>query len=159
MSVGDVNSDARGSGARYNDGKVQLGYIPAAILHRCEFGAWSKSPDAATVLNYLSQFEEGRDPAWLVLALRVIDWPDICAVFHYGAQKYAPWNWAKGMPWSVPVECAKRHLVAAMRGERTDPESGETHLGHAGCNLVMLLHYVEHYREGDDLPPLSVFGQ
>ena len=32
MSVGDVTSDARGSGARFNDGKPPLDLIPLRIL-------------------------------------------------------------------------------------------------------------------------------
>ena len=32
MSVGDVNSSARGSGARFNDGKADLSLIPLATL-------------------------------------------------------------------------------------------------------------------------------
>ena len=82
-----------------------------------------------------------------------------CAnVFEFGAKKYAPWNWAKGMPWSVPYACMLRHLEAWYRGEDIDPESGESHLGHVMCNLVMLIHYEEFYREGDDRPPKYLFA-
>lgn len=35
MSIGDVNSDARGSGARYNDGKIALDLIPGIALEDC----------------------------------------------------------------------------------------------------------------------------
>jgi hypothetical protein len=35
MSIGDVNSTARGSGARYNDGKVALELIPGVALEDC----------------------------------------------------------------------------------------------------------------------------
>lgn len=35
MSIGDVNSTARGSGARYNDGKVELDLIPGLALEDC----------------------------------------------------------------------------------------------------------------------------
>lgn len=35
MSIGDVNSNARGSGARYNDGKVAFDLIPGIALEDC----------------------------------------------------------------------------------------------------------------------------
>jgi hypothetical protein len=73
-------------------------------------------------------------------------------VFEYGADKYAEWNWAKGMRWSVPYGCILRHLSAWYAGYDNDPESGKSHLGHAMANLLMLEHYAKSYREGDDRP-------
>lgn len=76
-----------------------------------------------------------------------------CAdVFEYGAHKYATWNWAKGMPWSVPYGCMLRHLSAWYMGEDIDPESGKSHLGHVMANLLMLEHYTKAYKQGDDRP-------
>lgn len=74
-------------------------------------------------------------------------------VWQYGARKYAQWNWAKGMPWSVPFACVMRHLAAFQRGEELDPESGEHHLDHVMCNVRMLRYYLTEYPEGDDRPP------
>jgi hypothetical protein len=70
----------------------------------------------------------------------------------HGARKYAAWNWAKGMPWSVPMACALRHIAAWQKGEDIDPESGQPHLAHAMCNLRMLSLYAKTYPEGDDRP-------
>ena len=71
-----------------------------------------------------------------------------------GKLKYAPYNWAKGMPWADTFECLLRHLIKwwYLR-EDIDPESGEHHLDHVFCNLFMLRHFVETYREGDNRPP------
>jgi Domain of unknown function (DUF5664) len=113
MSIGDVNSAARGSGARFNAGKHPLKFTPLHLL----------------------------EPANRVWA--------------YGANKYAAWNWAKGMPWSVPYECMLRHLAAWYRGEDIDPESGESHLGHIMCNVLMLEHFKTAFTEGDDRPKLE----
>ena len=77
---------------------------------------------------------------------------DELAVWAYGAKKYAPWNWTKGMPWSIPFACAMRHLTAWQMGEELDAESGLPHLAHAMCNLRMLTLYASRYREGDDRP-------
>ena len=69
-----------------------------------------------------------------------------------GAEKYSAWNWAKGMPWSTPYACAMRHLAAWYRGETYDAETGENHLDHAICNLLMLKHFADTYQDGDDRP-------
>jgi hypothetical protein len=108
--VGDVNSNERGSGARYNDGKPDLSLIPLCTLE------------------------------------------DEARVWSYGKRKYAAWNWAKGMDWSIPYACALRHLAAWQRGEELDKESGLPHLSHAMCNLRMLTLYSKQYPEGDDRP-------
>lgn len=108
--VGDVNSTAKGSGARFNGGKPDFSLIPLWTL-----------------------FDE-------------------CKVWMYGKAKYAAWNWAKGMAWSVPFACALRHLAAWQRGEENDPESGLPHLDHAMCNLRMLKLYSKNFTEGDDRP-------
>ena len=78
---------------------------------------------------------------------------DTARVLAYGKQKYAAWNWAKGMAWSIPLACALRHLAAMQRGEVNDPESGLPHLAHALCNLLMLSHYAQYFPEGNDLMP------
>jgi len=77
----------------------------------------------------------------------------VARVFMGGLLKYAQFNWAKGMPWSVPMDCAVRHFIKWwFLGEDIDQESGEHHLDHAICNLLMLRHYVVTYKEGDDRP-------
>lgn len=65
---------------------------------------------------------------------------------------YPMWNWAKGMPWSVPYGCMLRHMAAWYRGEDDDKETGLNHLHHAMCNLLMLTHYIDAFPEGDDRP-------
>lgn len=77
---------------------------------------------------------------------------DEAKVWEYGRRKYAAWNWAKGMPWSVPFACLMRHMAAWQRGEEADPESGLPHLAHAMCNLRMLTLYAQTYPAGDDRP-------
>lgn len=111
-AVGDVNSAAIGTGARFNAGKPALDMVP---LHLLEGAA---------------------------------------RVFQKATQKpvnpYPKWNWAKGMPWSVPLGCLKRHLAAFERGEDRDTETGELHIDHIMCNLLMLKHYQTAFAQGDD---------
>jgi hypothetical protein len=117
FAEGDVNSSARGSGARANKGKVSFSLIP-----------------------------------WHLLA-------GTARVFMGGKLKYAEWNWAKGMSWSTCVDCLFRHLIKWWyMGEDIDPESGEHHLDHMFCNLLMLRHYAETYKEGDDRPDGDLTG-
>lgn len=93
---------------------------------------------------------------WALLPLHLLD--GTVRVWMYGAAKYAAWNWAKGMAWSIPYACCMRHLIAWYRGEETDPESGQSHIDHAICNLLMIKHFEEVYREGDDRPVKEMRG-
>jgi hypothetical protein len=65
----------------------------------------------------------------------------IVDILHYGAIKYEPRNWEKGMEWSRPYSALMRHMSAWWEGERCDPESGKPHLWHAGCCIVFLIAY------------------
>src|SRR5690606_7050318 len=115
---------------------------------------------APAALESLGLFQKTRDPGYLYdifHRLSTDGWEECARVFEYGRRKYAAWNWAKGMPWSVPIGCAARHLLAMIRGEIDDPESTHPHRGHVFCNVVMLLHYMDYYPEGNDLPPLELF--
>lgn len=57
-------------------------------------------------------------------------------VLMFGAKKYAPGNWKKGLNKSEILESMFRHLTALMDGETHDPESGELHIGHIFCNAM-----------------------
>lgn len=67
---------------------------------------------------------------------------EISKVLGKGAIKYDDWNWAKGMAWLRLVGACLRHLFAFIRGENNDPETGLSHLAHAGCCILFLLTYV-----------------
>lgn len=101
--IGDIRSDAVGSGARYNAGKIRYELIPTHLLE------------------------------------------STARVFTHGAEKYAAWNWLKGMKFSAVIGCMKRHLAAIERGEDYDigeKGSGERHIGHLVCNALMLEQYL-----------------
>lgn len=163
MSVGDVGSNERGSGARYNDGKARVEYIPANVLAYYYSGRSGESHEkciAVNVLFELDQLEQGNTDA-INGALDYLGdhrWAGAGEQFHFGAKKYAAWNWAKGMQWSVPLACCKRHLIKVLEGESVDEESGVHHFGAVACNLIMLSHFVRHYAEGNDLPPPAAFA-
>lgn len=82
--------------------------------------------------------DAGKDP-WSLLPFDAVR--AIVKVLQYGAGKYAPRDWEGGMLWSRPFDALLRHLTAWWEGERADPETGMSHLWHAGCCAVFLISY------------------
>lgn len=95
------------------------------------------------------KFDQGKAP-WDLLPFDAIE--QIVQVLEFGARKYAPRNWEKGMDHSRIFAAAMRHLTAHWRGENKDPETGLPHLAHAATCVVFLLAY--HIRgDGHDNRP------
>lgn len=65
----------------------------------------------------------------------------VAAVLDHGATKYGAHNWKRGADWSRYYAALCRHLFAWWGGEDCDPETGASHLAHAGCCLLFLLEY------------------
>jgi hypothetical protein len=65
-------------------------------------------------------------PTWLEGTAKVLT---------FGARKYSPNNWRKGIALTRLVGACLRHVFAFLRGEDNDPESGLGHLYHASCCL------------------------
>ena len=78
---------------------------------------------------------------WSLMPFEAIE--EINKVLDFGANKYAAHNWKKGegFKYTRVLNSLLRHIFAYMRGEDKDPESGLSHLAHAGCNIVFLLYY------------------
>lgn len=164
--IGDVTSDKRGSGARFNAGKPAMELIPLRLVAdsfrdpmRYPHGAML--PPVLCGLYALAEFQETGDVIALDAAIHAVreHWADCARVLDYGRRKYAAWNWAKGMPWASVIGCAGRHAVDALEGIERDAESGELHAGHFLCNLVFLRTFVDTYPEGNDLPPPELFAR
>lgn len=73
-------------------------------------------------------------------------------VLRFGAEKYAPRNWEKGMDWSRVYGAAQRHMWAWWARQDTDEETGLSHLAHAACCVMFLLAYEERKAGKDDRP-------
>lgn len=71
-------------------------------------------------------------------------------VLGFGAEKYAPYNWAEGMKWSRVFGALMRHMWAWWGGEENDPETGLSHLYHASCCLMFLANYQKNGVGEDD---------
>jgi hypothetical protein len=173
MPVGDVQSNEKGSGARANSNKPdwslmpldQITFLmeknPSYDLHNRVY-----KPDCTGMLQMLADIQSLANTHSIEKALyysvlltmqnnqktfiEVME--EVIAVWEMGKKKYAPFNWMKGMPWSVPLACSVRHLLKMWKGVSTDQESGRLHGAHLICNLMMLCHYVDYYPEGNDLP-------
>jgi hypothetical protein len=71
-------------------------------------------------------------------------------VLAFGANKYSPWNWSKGIVFSRLIGACYRHLAAYNSGEDVDPESGLSHIAHSLCCLYFLVWMAENRPDMDD---------
>lgn len=167
-AVGDPNSSEKGTGARWNAGKVPYDMLPVQLLNdwmgksapRKYYGGGTADEIIAHIGAYQAGCDIGLDMALMAsagLGAGLAAFSGAAQVFqHVTTRKekpYPKWNWMKGMAWSVPIGCVLRHAQEMRRGELVDPETGYTHMDHIQCNLIMLLLYRETYKEGDDRPP------
>jgi len=84
---------------------------------------------------------------WAILPLDALE--EIIKVFQFGEKKYARGNFAngEGLEYSRVLNSLLRHTTSFMRGEDNDPETGLSHMAHAGCCVLMLLHYITHQEQ------------
>lgn len=75
---------------------------------------------------------------------------EITKAFDYGAKKYSPYNWAKGFTWRRLIDATYRHINAFNGGEDVDPETGLSHIAHAGACIMMLLEHQKRNLGTDD---------
>ncbi len=80
----------------------------------------------------------------------------LARVLDFGARKYAPRNWERGMAWSRPFSALMRHMWAWWGGEQRDPETGMSHLWHAACCLMFLVAYEQRKTGKDDRPAPAI---
>lgn len=97
-----------------------------------------------------TKFDEGKNQLdlWSPYAIE-----ETGRVLTFGAAKYEPHNWTKGIKYSRVFGALLRHLWSFWRGEKFDEETGLHHLAHAMCCLMFLLHYEtapSDYTEFDD---------
>jgi len=76
----------------------------------------------------------------------------VATILEFGARKYAPRAWEKGMHWSRVFAALMRHMWAWWSGENTDHETGKSHLWHAACCIAFLIEYEKTKPEFDDRP-------
>lgn len=167
--IGSLESQEKGSAARKNAGKPVWSYMPLnqiAYLMSAIQDADPIKPDLPDLTHALGQFQAHGtfEDAFHVLESGTRYFmlstgstfeqamEHVIKVWKLGEQKYAKFNWMKGMPWSEPINSAQRHVMHMFNGEYIDQDSGEHHAAHFICNAMMMVHYVAHYPEGNDLP-------
>lgn len=74
----------------------------------------------------------------------------IADVLGFGAKKYTPGNWAKGLEISRLIASLERHLGEFKEGRDQDPESGLHHMAHVGANVLFILWMLKHHPELDN---------
>jgi len=98
------------------------------------------------------KYDRYKPPMALLPAEALIE---VAHVLGFGAKKYKPHAWRRGIHYSRLYAAALRHLFTWWEGEGLDPESGFHHLAHAITNLLFLLTYercVLRYGPYDDRP-------
>ena len=90
------------------------------------------------------------DTGKLRLDLLPPEWEEALAqVMTHGVKKYAERNWELGMDWSKVYGPLRRHVLAWLKGEELDRESGLPHMAHVAWNALALMVY-EQRRLGQD---------
>lgn len=83
----------------------------------------------------------------------LLDWDALqgtAAILEFGAKKYAPYNWKKGLPYMEILASMMRHIAAITRGEDNDPETGLPHADHIQCNAMFLSWMMKNRPDMDD---------
>lgn len=89
------------------------------------------------------------------LGWHLLPYDAVCAIIRvidFGAKKYAARNWELGMDWSRMHSAAMRHMSAWWQREEGDPDTGFSHLWHAGCCILFLIAYELRGKGKDDRP-------
>lgn len=87
---------------------------------------------------------------------------ELAAVYGHGSEKYAPYNFRRGYPWSWSFDAMMRHLWLFWGGEDWDRDSGRHHMAHAAWHALNLLQYsLEEDLVFDDRPsgPAADYGE
>lgn len=99
-----------------------------------------------------NKHDTGKDP-W-----HLVPWDAVRAIvmiLAFGARKYAARNWELGMDWSRCFSACQRHMLSWWQGEDKDPETGYSHLWHAGCCILFLIAYELRGTGTDDRPTIA----
>lgn len=94
-----------------------------------------------------SRYNEGK-LKWSYVPFKALE--PMVRVLMFGAEKYAPFNWTKGLKYTEICESLLRHTHAFLDGEDNDPESKLEHVGHILCNGLFLSYMFLFRKDMDD---------
>lgn len=128
------------------------------LINRISSENWR---EPANVWPHNARQDEGRKddqdkPRMDLLPPEMLD--AVAMVLTFGAGKYGERNWEKGMAWGRPYAALLRHMNAWWAGEETDPETGMSHLWHAGCCIAFLIAFECRGIGADDRNKLGVYS-
>lgn len=127
---------------------------PMAVISDEQLKKISEATQAKTANTAVR--DDAEKTQWHLMPWEAVE--EINKVLEFGAKKYAAHNWQRGDGFSYTrvLNSLLRHVFAYMRGEDLDPESGLSHLAHAGCNVLFLLYYSKYkdrYKNDDRAQP------
>lgn len=105
--------------------------------------------EAVSLFSSGVKYDDGK-PIWALLPGNALE--EVAKVYTYGAQKYAPNNWRKGMAWSRTFSAIMRHAWSFWRGETYDKETKLHHMAHAAFGCLTLIEYTRKKTPKDDRP-------
>lgn len=77
---------------------------------------------------------------WMLLPFKALR--EVVEVLEFGAKKYGVGNWEKVPDFkSRYADALMRHFTSWLDGEKTDSDTGKSHLAHAMCCALFLLHF------------------
>lgn len=118
--------------------------ITAATVKHAAKGAWVFPPETAVKTTEAVKHDSNKCD-WSLMPFEAVE--EINKALEFGAKKYSAHNWKEGggFRYTRILNSLLRHIFSYIRGEDRDPESGLSHLAHAGCNIIFLLYY-ERYK-------------
>lgn len=107
--------------------------------------------DSPFVGGVEASHDDAHKPRLDLLPFRPLE--KVSDVLAYGATKYGVNNWERGSHYRRYLASALRHLVAFIRGEDIDPESGCHHLAHCVANCLFIIQWQQEKIGVDDRCP------
>jgi len=122
-----------------NTVKMELNEPITSVVYKPSNVETADPKTATTAVKY----DNGKTD-WSLMPFEAVE--EINKVLEFGAKKYSAHNWkvGEGFRYTRVFNSLLRHLFAWFRGEDLDPESGLSHLAHAGCNIIFLLYYTKY---------------
>ena len=145
-------------GKKFDSGKSRMSLVPKGVVNALlridrENEGGPEGLDTYDMLRDLcDELIDGEYDQALYLCLRIVcngaaltgplaGLDAVIEILEFGAKKYDENNWMLLTdPKNRYENAAWRHLLAMVRGQVDDPETGKAHAAHLGCNLVFLTY-------------------
>ena len=108
----------------------------------------TREPVAVSIAKQVEKFKKYDSKKVDLSLLPAKQIEDVVRVMQHGSKKYGRFNWKLCEEPDRYIAACLRHFFAFMEGEKCDKESGLTHLAHAACNIIFLMHLMEQIDNG-----------